>query len=132
MIPCVPKPAPWGGAALALLLSSLPALAEDGPRSGPDLYAWGSEVVAYVQMMPGEDHPATVVFVNRLTYHPREDTITLSIDGLVVAVEMLMGDGEEPDAIRVLPLAGFVAEPEVLEVGEDETGRVEVRYVPMS
>jgi hypothetical protein len=89
-------------------------------------------VVAYVQMMLGEDHPATVVFVNRLTYHPREATITLSIEGLEVAVEMLMGDGDEPDVIRVLPPAGFVAEPEVLEVAEDETGRVEVRYVPTS
>lgn len=133
MVPCFAKPARWGGAALALLLSDLPALAQEAPRTGPDLYSWGSGVmVAYVQLLPGEDHPATVVFQNRLTYHPREATITLSIDGLEVEVEMLMGDGEEPDVIRVLPPQGFVAEPEVIEVGEDETGEIQVRFLPMS
>lgn len=132
MIPQIPQPARWGGAVLPLLLSSLPTAAQEVPRPGPDLYAWGSEIVAYVQMVPAEDHPATVVFVNRLTYHPREATITLSLDGLVVEVEMLMGDGDEPDLIRVLPPLGFVAEPEAIEVNENETGRIEVRYLPMS
>lgn len=132
MIPHSLKPARWGGAAIPLLLSGLPALADTTPEPGPDLYSWGSEVVAYVQLMPGEDHPGTVVFHNRLTYHPREATITLSIDGLEVVVEMLMGDGDLPDVIRVLPPLGFVAEPELIEVGEDETGQIEVRYIPLS
>ncbi len=47
-----------------------------------------------------------------------------------MAVAMQIGD--VADAILVRPPAGFVAESDRLEVGKDQTGRVEVRCRPTS
>ena len=48
------------------------------------------------------------------------------------AVAVTMGDGESPDIMTVSPPPGFEAAPPSVEVDEDSTGRIEIRYLPMS
>jgi hypothetical protein len=115
-----------------MLGTGLPAAAETRPSPGPDVYAWGSEVVAFVQLVQPEENPATVIFVNRLTYHPEEARFTLEIDGMRVDVQLLMGPSNQPDLIRVLSPMSYMAEPESLSVAEGETGCIEVFYLSLS
>lgn len=127
------SPARLGGAALLMLGAAGPIAAQQAvPDAGPDLYAWGARSVAYIRIEPAPDHPATVVFVNRLTFDPDSSQVRLTMDGMEVDVILLMGPGDEPDVIRVLPPPGFMAEPESISVEEGETGRIQILYLPMS
>ena len=132
MIPFRPPPALMGGIALLMLAAGGGAAADPVAPAASDLYAWGANSVAYVRIEPADDHPATVVFVNRLTLDPDSDVIRLSMDRMEVEVLLVMGPGSEPDVIRVLPPPGFAAEPESISVAEGEIGRIRIVYLPMS
>ena len=118
----------------ALCLLAAPAWSEGAPSAGAGSQVWGVTASrAVVWLERSEEHPATVVFENRLTVgNPDEMAFTLAIDGMSVLVAVTMGDGENPDVMTVSPPPGFEAAPPSVEVDEDSTGRIEIRYLPMS
>lgn len=118
----------------ALLLAAAPAWADGTPSAGAESQVWGATASrAVVWLERSQDHPATVVFENRLTIgNPDEMAFTLAIEGMSVLVAVTMGDGENPDVMTVSPPPGFEAAPPSVEVDEDSTGRIEIRYLPMS
>ncbi len=117
-----------------ILAASSPALANEGSLStGRDILAWGITTSASVQLIPAEDHPADILFVNRLTHgNALEMVFALEIDGLVVQVEVSNGIGEQPDLLFVTPPMGFVAVPSSIEVHEGETGRIAIMHALLS
>lgn len=120
-------------AALPLALWACPALAEDASPDDTQVRSWGEGEVASVRIIPGEEHPATVVFENRLTYgNPSEMVFVLSMDGLVVEVLMALGSGSEPDVMTLSLPPGFMAEPQSIEVDEGATGKILVHMAPVS
>lgn len=113
---------------LLLLRAVLPAEAEGSTRSGDDVRSWGRGTLARVRLLPGDGHPATIVFENRRTAgNPSNMVFTLAIEGLSVVVRMNLGDGEEPDVMTVHPPPGLVAQPESIVVAEGHTGWIELR-----
>ena len=124
---------PLGTAAL-LAVAALPALAEPFSPEGAQMRSWGDGQMAFVRIVPGEDHPATVVFENQLTYgNPLEMVFMLSMDDLMVEVVMTLGSGDEPDVMTVILPPGFMAEPaQSIEVAEGDTGEILVQFMPMS
>jgi hypothetical protein len=117
----------------ALFVAAAPAWAEIRPGPGAETRVWGHMARAVVRLERADDHPATVVFENRMTIGaPDELAFTLAIEGMSVAVAVTMGDGQTPDVMSVSPPPGFQAEPETIEVDENAVGRIEIRYLPMS
>lgn len=118
----------------ALVLAAGPALADGAPSAGAESQGWGATSSrATVRLERSGEHPATVVFENRLTVgNPDEMAFTLAIEGMSVLVAVSMGDGDDPDVMTVSPPPGFEASPPSVEVDEDSTGRIEIRYLPMS
>ncbi|MBP1805867.1 hypothetical protein [Rubellimicrobium aerolatum] len=112
----------------AFLLIPLAAFAGEGyVEGGRTAWAWGSTSTAFVELSPGEDHPADVVFTNRLTHgNSIQMDFVLEIDGMRVGVAVVNGVGEAPDVVTVRPPAGFVAEPATIEVDEGEVGRIRI------
>lgn len=118
---------------LSLATSSPVSANEDGLSSGRNILAWGVTTSASVQLIPAEDHPADILFVNRLTHgNALEMVFALEIDGLVVEVEVSNGIGEQPDLLFVTPPMGFVAIPSRIEVHEGETGRIAIMHALLS
>jgi hypothetical protein len=94
---------------------------------GRDMLAWGVTTSASVQLVPAEDHPADILFVNRLTHgNALEMAFVLEIEGLTVDVEVSNGIGEQPDIVVVRPPPGFVAVPSTIKVEEGETGLIQI------
>ena len=125
------------GAAAPLILAlgaAWPALGNEAESSpGRDILAWGVTTSASVQLVPAMDHPADILFVNRLTHgNALEMAFALEIDGLVVDVEVRNGIGEQPDILIVTPPPGFVAVPSSIEVHEGETGRIRILQALLS
>jgi hypothetical protein len=121
-------------AAFLILADSSPASANEGGLStGRDILAWGVTTSASVQLVPAEDHPADILFVNRLTHgNPLEMAFALEIDSMIVEVEVSNGVGEQPDLLFVTPPMGFVAVPSSIEVHEGETGRIAIMHALLS
>jgi hypothetical protein len=65
---------------------------------------------------------AQVTFVNATVHADETVTFDLTLDGLTVTVEALVGRGLTPDRFTVMPPPGFIAVPPDLDVAEDDVG----------
>lgn len=105
-------------AILASLALALPASAET-----QHLWAGGySSIVIQPTDAPGA--VAQIVFTNRTVHSDKLERFDLTLDGLTVSVEALVGRGLTPDRMTVLVPPGYPADPPELDVAEDSTGRI--------
>jgi hypothetical protein len=65
---------------------------------------------------------AEVVFENRTVHSDTLERFDLTLDGLTVTVEALVGRGLTPDRMSVTVPDGYIAVPPDLDVAEDEVG----------
>lgn len=100
---------------LALLLA-FPASAET-----QHLWAGGYSSIA-IQPTDAPGAVAQIVFDNKTVHSDRLERFDLTLDGLTVTVEALVGRGLTPDRMTVTPPPGYIAVPPDLDVGEGEVG----------
>jgi hypothetical protein len=67
---------------------------------------------------------AQVTFVNATVHADETVTFDLTLDGLTVTVEALVGRGLTPDRMTVIPPDGYYAEPSEMDVEEDGVGTI--------
>lgn len=101
------------------------------PVLADQTHAWGyfPEYASTITLQP-TDAPgavAEVVFDNKTVHSDELVTFDLTMDGLTVTVEALVGRGLTPDRMTVIPPDGFIADPPEIDVGEDAVGRVLIR-----
>lgn len=113
-------------AIILTLLLALPAHAEN-------VHTWGSPSLAStITLQPTnvEGAVAEIVFDNRTVHADELARFDLTLDGLTVSVEALVGRGLTPDRMTVFPPDGYIAEPPELDVDEDAVGRIVIfRYL---
>lgn len=98
------------------LLCALPASAET-----QHLWAGGySSIVIQPTDAPGA--VAKIVFDNKTVHSDKLERFDLTLDGLTVSVEALVGRGLTPDRMTVLVPPGYIAEPPEIDVPEDGVG----------
>ena len=95
--------------ALLLAFLALPAMADP-------VITWGGSSAALGACAEAD---ACVTVINRLTASPALFAGELSAGGLRVEVEVVMGDGKEPDFVRVTPPRGWIVLPPTADVPED-------------
>jgi hypothetical protein len=118
------------GIAALLALALLVAL----PASAETTHTWGylPGYISTITLQPTdvEGAVAEVVFDNRTVHADELARFDLTLDGLTVSVEALVGRGLTPDRMTVFPPDGFIAEPPELDVDEDAVGRIVIyRYL---
>lgn len=101
---------------IAAALLAFPASAET-----QHLWAGGYSSIA-IQPTDAPGAVAQVVFDNKTVHSDRLERFDLTLDGLTVTVEALVGRGLTPDRMTVTPPPGYIAVPPDLDVGEDEVG----------
>lgn len=62
---------------------------------------------------------AEIVFDNRTVHSDTLERFDLTLNGLTVTVEALVGRGLTPDRMTVIPPDGYYAEPPEMDVEED-------------
>ena len=100
------------------LLCALPAGAET-----QHMWAGGYSSIA-IQPTDAPGAVAEIVFDNRTVHSDTLERFDLTLDGLTVTVEALVGRGLTPDRMTVLVPPGYLADPPELDVAEDSTGRI--------
>jgi hypothetical protein len=100
------------------LLFALPASAET-----QHLWAGGYSSIA-IQPTDAPGAVAQIVFDNKTVHSDRLERFDLTLDGLTVTVEALVGRGLTPDRMTVLVPPGYLADPPEIDVPENEIGRV--------
>jgi hypothetical protein len=103
---------------LLTFLLAFPASAET-----QHLWAGGYSSIA-IQPTDAPGAVAEVVFDNKTVHSDRLERFDLTLDGLTVTVEALVGRGLTPDRMTVLVPLGYLAEPPELDVAEGATGRI--------
>lgn len=104
--------------ALEIIVLAFPASAET-----QHLWAGGYSSIA-IQPTDAPGAVAQVVFDNKTVHSDRLERFDLTLDGLTVTVEALVGRGLTPDRMTVLVPPGYLADPPELDVAEDSTGRI--------
>jgi len=91
-------------------------------------YAWtwwdGTVSAITLQATDAPGAVAEVVFDNRTVHQDEDVRFPLVLDGLAIKVIAIVGRGVTPDRIEVIPPDGYLADPAVLDVPENEVGRV--------
>lgn len=98
------------------LLCALPAGAET-----QHMWAGGYSSIA-IQPTDAPGAVAEIVFDNRTVHSDTLERFDLTLDGLTVTVEALVGRGLTPDRMSVIVPDGYIAVPPDLDVVEDEVG----------
>jgi hypothetical protein len=98
------------------LLCALPAGAET-----QHMWAGGYSSIA-IQPTDAPGAVAEIVFDNRTVHSDTLERFDLTLDGLTVTVEALVGRGLTPDRMSVTVPDGYIAVPPDLDVAEDEVG----------
>lgn len=98
------------------LLCALPAGAET-----QHMWAGGYSSIA-IQPTDAPGAVAEIVFDNRTVHSDTLERFDLTLDGLTVTVEALVGRGLTPDRMSVIVPDGYIAVPPDLDVAEDEVG----------
>jgi hypothetical protein len=104
----------------AALIFALPAGAETQHMWGSRFYP--STITLEPTTAPGA--VAQVTFVNATVHADETVTFDLTLDGLTVTVEALVGRGLTPDRMTVIPPDGYYAEPPEMDVEEDGVGTI--------
>ena len=110
----------------APVLAVIAALLWGSPLRAETAHIWGflpdyqSKISLEPTTAPGA--VAQVVFDNKTVHSDEQVTFNLTLDGLTVSVEALVGRGLTPDTFEVIPPEGFYAVPNVLDVAEDQIG----------
>lgn len=108
----------------------LSALVLAAPCAAQDRHSWGGPGYQSTITLQPTDAPgavAEVVFDNRTVHVDELATFDLTLDGLTVTVEALVGRGLTPDRMTVLPPPGYIADPPEIDVPEEQIGRVLIR-----
>jgi hypothetical protein len=105
---------------LLTLLCAVPAGAETQHMWGSRLYP--STITLEPTTAPGA--VAQVTFVNATVHADETVTFDLTLDGLTVTVDALVGRGLTPDRMTVTPPTGFIAVPPEVDVEEGGVGVV--------
>jgi hypothetical protein len=100
----------------AALIFALPAGAET-----QHMWAGGYSSIA-IQPTDAPGAVAEIVFDNRTVHSDTLERFDLTLDGLTVTVEALVGRGLTPDRMSVTVPDGYIAVPPDLDVAEDEVG----------
>lgn len=108
---------------LASLILALPAAAQDTHTWGSPFYP--STITLEPTTVQGA--VAQVVFDNKTVHRDEEVTFPLTMGDLTVTVTALVGRGLTPDRMSVEPPVGYIADPPVIDVAEDEMGRIVIR-----
>jgi hypothetical protein len=103
--------------AAALCLFAAPAIAGETALCGASI----------ATLRPGDGEAvAEVAFVNRYAPSPVQCQDDMRLHGLTVTVQVANEPGRVPDTIRVFVPEGYVAVPQELTLGEDETGTIRI------
>lgn len=100
------------------------------PCAAQDRHSWGGAFYQSTITLQPTDAPgavAEVVFDNRTVHVDEFATFDLTLDGLTVTVEALVGRGLTPDRMTVIPPPGYIADPPEIDVPEEQIGRVLIR-----
>lgn len=103
-------------ALIAAALLAFPASAET-----QHLWAGGYSSIA-IQPTAAPGAVAEVVFDNKTVHSNTLERFDLTLDGLTVTVEALVGRGLTPDRMSVTVPDGYIAVPPDLDVAEDGVG----------
>lgn len=92
-----------------------------------DTATWGQYNLSTITTYPGEGqgHIATLVFTNRVNSGANGLVLTVT-EGVEITVTVNDAPGDIPDRITVEVPAGYVAIPSSLEVGEEQSGEIEI------
>ena len=99
-----------------MLRYTIPAILLASGAVADPVLRWGASSAT---LMPCHEADACVVVLNRLSASPALLYGTLSEGGLAIGVEGVMGDGEEPDLIKIVPCLGCRVEPPQADIPED-------------
>jgi hypothetical protein len=97
------------------------------PAHAETTHTWGSPFFAStitLQPTDVEGAVAEVLFDNKTVHADELARFDLTLDGLTVSVEALVGRGLTPDRMTVFPPDGYLAVPPELDVDEDAVGRI--------
>ena len=92
-----------------------------------DQAVWGQYNLSTIDTYPGEGggHIATLVFTNRINSGANWLVLTLN-EGVEITVTVNDAPGDVPDRITVSVPAGYAAIPPFIEVGEEQSGTIEI------
>ena len=97
------------------------------PAAAQDVHMWGSQFYGSTISLEPTTAPgavAQVTFDNKTVHADEQVTFDLTLNGMTVTVEALVGRGLTPDRMEVIPPDGFYADPPEIDVPEDEIGVV--------
>ncbi len=104
-----------------ILCLSAPACAED-------THAWGyfESYQSTIRLQPtnAPGAVAEVEFMNRAIHADEDVTFFLDMGDLMVMVTASVGRGSTPDRITVTPPDGYLAIPDMLDVAEEDVGKI--------
>ena len=109
--------------------ASAPALFLAGAAWAQDVHHWGG--MSHIRLQPSADLSAIaeVEFLNEAVHSDDDLTFDLSLGGLTVTVDAVVGRGETPDIFTVTPPVGYIADPVTMHVPEGETGVIYIRLL---
>lgn len=88
-------------------------------RRGNAAYVGGGYSSIAIQPTDAPGAVAEIVFDNRTVHSDTLERFDLTLNGLTVTVEALVGRGLTPDRMTVIPPDGYYAEPPEMDVEED-------------
>lgn len=109
----------------APVLAIIAALFWASPMRAETVHSWGSQYYGSTISLEPTTTPGAVAqvrFDNKTVHRDEHVTFDLTLDGLTVRVEALVGRGLTPDRMEVIPPDGYLAVPDVLDVAEDDVG----------
>jgi len=100
---------------LGLALISSPAIAQD------TVYWGGTSSHIRLQTTDSPGAVAEVEFLNAPIHTDSNEAHALSLGGLTVQADMILGRGQTPDRMTITPPEGLIAVPSWVDVPEGET-----------
>ena len=122
-----PKPHRRAWPVGAPVLAIIAALFWASPLRAETVHSWGSQHHGSTSSLEPTTAPgavAQVTFDNRTVHADERVTFDLTLNGMTVTVEALVGRGLTPDRMTVIAPEGFYADPPEIDVPEDEIGVV--------
>ena len=101
------------------------ALVAASPAAAQDTVYWGgvsSHIRLQTTQSPGA--VAEVEFFNAEVHTDSDETHNLSLGGLTVRANMVLGRGDTPDRMTIVPPEGLIAVPPFVDVPEGEVRRI--------